>query len=169
MGAYDEGLVEFCHDEYTRLVGTLTLYTGDADLALDLTQGALARVCREWDTVSTMDAPGAWAHRVAINLANSTFRRRAVEWRHARRRRSTEVAPPSDGAESLALRAAVADLPRRQRAAVVLRYWRDLSVDDTAEVMGCAPGTVRALTHQGITRLRELGLTDHATTRQGEV
>lgn len=168
MGAYDDGLVDFCRCEHPRLVGSLTLYTGSADLALDLTQEALARVCRDWATVSAMDAPGAWAHRVAINLANSTFRRRALERRHARRDQPADRSPPPDSAESLALRAAVANLPRRQRAAIVLRYWRDLSVDDTALAMNCAPGTVRALTYQGINRLRELGLTDHTETREGE-
>lgn len=168
MGAYDDGLVEFCRSEYPRLVGSLTLYTGSADLALDLTQEALARVCRNWPTVATMEAPGAWAHRVAINLANSTVRRRVIERRHARRTPDTEQVSSEDSAETLALRAAVANLPRRQRAAIVLRYWRDLSVDDTAQAMGCAPGTVRALTYQGINRLRELGLTDHPATQEGD-
>jgi RNA polymerase sigma factor (sigma-70 family) len=52
------------------------------------------------------------------------------------------------------VRAAVATLPSRQRAAVVLRYFNDLSVADTAEILGCAEGTVKALTSQAVANLR---------------
>ena len=55
---------------------------------------------------------------------------------------------------ALAVRAAVASLPRRQRAALVARYFADLSVSDTAVLLGCAPGTVKALTSQAISRLQ---------------
>ena len=65
-----------------------------------------------------------------------------------------------DPSERLALRAVVAGLPRRQREAVVLRYLVDLSVSETAAVMGCAEGTVRALTSQALSSLRtQLGPT----------
>jgi RNA polymerase sigma-70 factor, ECF subfamily len=67
---------EFCQTEYGRLVGTLTLYTSDPDLAAELAQEALARACRHWRRVRDMDEPGAWLYRVALNLANSTFARR---------------------------------------------------------------------------------------------
>jgi DNA-directed RNA polymerase specialized sigma24 family protein len=68
-------LTEFCEAEWPRLVGSLSLYTGDADLAEELAQEAVARVCRHWRRVRTMDAPAAWLHRVARNLAHSHFRR----------------------------------------------------------------------------------------------
>lgn len=71
-------LAAFCRLEHPRLVGTLGLYTGDADLAEELAQDALLRACRDWDRVRTFAAPGAWVHRVAINLANSAFRSRAA-------------------------------------------------------------------------------------------
>src|SRR4051794_33589310 len=73
----------FCRREWPRLVGALSLFTGDADLAEELAQETLARVCRDWRRVSQLAAPGAWAHRVAINLARSHFRHRAVAQRHA--------------------------------------------------------------------------------------
>ena len=56
-------LVGFCLAEWSRLVGTLALFTGDADLAEELAQETIVRVCRDWRKVSSMDAPGAWAAR----------------------------------------------------------------------------------------------------------
>jgi len=72
---------EFCSAEYPRLVGAMSLYTGDAALAEELAQEALARACRNWSSVKNMPAPGAWAHRVAVNLANTHFRRARLERR----------------------------------------------------------------------------------------
>ena len=157
MSAYEDELEQFCRREHPRLVGTLTLYTGDPQLASDLAQEALARVCRDWSSVTTLGAPGAWAHRVAINLAKSTFRRRAVERRHRNTSTGSPVDEPPDVAAAIALRDAVAQLPHRQRAALILRYWGDFSVEDTAEAMRCATGTVKALTHQAIATLRRAG------------
>ena len=68
----------FCRAEWSRLVGALSLYTGDADLAEELAQEAVARVCRHWRKVRKMDAPAAWLHRVARNLAHSHYRRARV-------------------------------------------------------------------------------------------
>jgi RNA polymerase sigma factor (sigma-70 family) len=153
----DRGVDGFCRREHPRLVASLTAYTGDRDLAVELSQEALARVCLDWGRVGAMDAPGAWAHRVAVNLANSTLRRRKYE-RAALARASARAAggaaeppPPLDAAVRRALQA----LPARQREAVVLRYVLDLSVATTAERMGCAAGTVRALTAQAVARLRQ--------------
>jgi RNA polymerase sigma factor (sigma-70 family) len=63
------------------------------------------------------------------------------------------VAP--DAADRLAVRAAVASLPPRQRAVLVLRYFDDLSVADAAAALDCAEGTVKSLTHQAIAALRD--------------
>lgn len=151
----------FCRAEHSRLVGTLTLYTGDRAVAHELAQEALARACAQWSAVRRMDAPGAWVHRVAINLATSAFRRRRAEraavTRLGGRREALDVPETSD---VLAVRRAVADLPPRMRTALVLRYYSDLSVDQAAEAMGCRPGTVTSLTSKALTALRAAGLTD---------
>lgn len=154
----DNDLDHFCATEYPRLVGTLTLYCGNRDVAEVLAQDVLVKVCDRWAKVVEMAAPGAWAHRVAINAANSWFSRRSAERRaldRASQRREEVV--EQDVAAMLAIRAAVAELPPRRRAAVVLRYFADLSVADTAAVMGCSDGTVRALTYQAINQLRTTG------------
>lgn len=140
--------------QHGRLVGALHLYTGDRHLAYELAQEALARACRDWEKVARMDAPQAWVYRVAMNLASSHFRRRRAE-RRAQGRMALERPPPdSDVAVRVAVREAIAELTSRQRQAVVLRYYGDLSVAETGKAMGCRPGTVRALTAQGLDGLR---------------
>lgn len=146
----------FCRREHPRLVASLTAYTGDRDLAVELSQEVLARACLHWKDLADMAAPGAWTHRVAINLANSTFRRRRYE-RAALLRAGARVldsAPEPAGPLPAVVREALRSLPDRQREAVVLRYVLDLSVEAAARHMTCAEGTVRALTAQGIARLR---------------
>lgn len=150
--------VAFCIGEYPRLVGTLTLYTGNGDLAVELAQEALARACRHWHRIETMRAPGAWVHRVGINLANSAFSRRRAE-RKAVERAASLARSPSDSTlldEVADVRAAILRLPTRQRTALVLRYYRELPVRETAELMRCKEGTVKALTHQAIEGLRRM-------------
>ncbi len=158
-------LTEFCRREHRRLVGSLTLHCGDPHVAAELAQEALARVCQDWNRVAGMAAPGAWLHRVAINLASSHYRRRACERRAVQRFGGRRVDQGlADPAGALAVRAAVAALPLRQRTALVLRYYSDLSVEQTAEAMGCAPGTVKSLCSQALAQLRQhAGLLDDPT------
>jgi RNA polymerase sigma-70 factor (sigma-E family) len=155
-------LEDFCRREHPRLVGALTLYCGDPHVAAELAQEALARACDHWGSVRQMEAPGAWVHRVAMNLAGSLFRRRAAERRASARVASGQVEDfGPDRADVLAVRAAVAALPDRQRTALVLRYYSDLSVEQTADAMRCAPGTVKSLTSQALAALRRrAGLSD---------
>lgn len=144
----------FCALEHPRLVGSMTLYTGNADLAAELAQEALARAHRDWVKVARMESPGGWVHRVAVNLANSHLRRRRLEV-SARARADARVPSPGTAPEpEPRLIAAVKALPRKQREAVALRFLLDLSTAQTAARMGCAQGTVRALTAQGIAALR---------------
>jgi RNA polymerase sigma-70 factor (sigma-E family) len=152
-------LEEFCAREWPRLVGLLGLYTGDRDLAEDLAQETLARLCRDWPKVSQLDAPGSWTYRVAFNLARSHFRRLRVR-RRPRPAMWARESDPEDTALRLAVRDAVAQLPERQRATLVLRYFADLSVRDVATVLGCAEGTVKAQTSAAIEALRHAGILD---------
>ncbi len=158
-----EELVTFCRRMYPRILGSLSLYCGDTGLAEELTQDTLVRVCRDWRKVKTMEYPEAWTHRVAINFANSFFRRRAAEGRARRRLESLRVESSyePDAPTALAIRHAVSCLPRRQREALVLHYYADLSFSEAASVMGAPVSTVKSLARRGIARLRdETGLTD---------
>jgi RNA polymerase sigma factor (sigma-70 family) len=118
-------------------------------------QDALARAWEQWATVRTAASPEAWVWRVALNLTASRFRRRAAERRaHARIVPLPTQPEAPDEDDQLAVRAAIAELPPRQRAALVLRYYADLSVADTAAALDCAPGTVKSLTSKAVAGLR---------------
>jgi RNA polymerase sigma-70 factor (sigma-E family) len=151
----DVELEAFIAAESPRLVGLLALYVGEAALAEELAQEALVRLCQHWPRVRRMERPAGWLTRVALNLARSSWRRRAAE-----RRALARLAPPvgetadPDVALILAVRGAVAALPERQRRALVLRYYAHRSVAEVAAEMGCAEGTVKSLTHKAIATLR---------------
>jgi RNA polymerase sigma factor (sigma-70 family) len=149
--------VAFCERLRPKLVGALSLYCGDPALAEEQAQDTLVRVWENWHRVRAMQAPEAWAVRVGMNGLHAVFRRRAIE----RRALARVAALPSGTAATPAaeyehVRRAVATLPRRQRTALVLRFYLDLSVSDTAGVMGCAEGTVKSLTNRAIGRLGPL-------------
>jgi RNA polymerase sigma-70 factor (sigma-E family) len=154
------GVIGFCHRVRPRLVGTLSLLCGDGDAAEELAQETLARVWLRWSRVRELGEPSAtaWTYRVAINLANSWLRRRIAERRvHARLAAgATGAHIDPDPADAVAIRRAVAALPRRQRTALVLRYYADLSVAEVAALMGCAPGTVKSLTSKALTAVRRV-------------
>lgn len=150
----------FSRDLYPRLVGALALDSGDLQLAEEIAQETLFRVYQNWATVSSTRAPDAWTFRVAFNLQASWFRRQRIE-RRANRRTvpAGSQAHESDPTDVLAVRQAVLNLPRRQRQAIILRHFNDLSISDAARVMSCREGTVKSLTAQAISSLRgQLGL-----------
>lgn len=138
---------------YPQLRGLLRLHTGDRDLADELTQETLARVWERWSRVSVMASPQGYAYRIALNLARSWFRRRSRERRAIARIGPLAVVDEPAAAEHLATRAAVLKLSRRQREVVLLRYYAGLSVDETADVLRCAPGTVKTHTHRALAQL----------------
>jgi RNA polymerase sigma-70 factor (ECF subfamily) len=91
---------------------------------------------------------------VAVNLARSRHRRTQAEQRALARVGESSPSKVEETADAVAVRDAVAALPERMRAALVLRYFADLPVDKVAGVLECAPGTVKSLTSQAIDRLR---------------
>ena len=137
------GFEAFFRAEYAKLVAIGRGLTGDHELAADLAQETLLRCHRDWDRVSRLDVPGAWARRVLVNLTIDAHRaaardRRAPAWLHR-----VDAVSPADPAVD-GWWAAVRALPDRQRAVVALYYLEDRSVDDIANVLGVASGTVKA-------------------------
>jgi RNA polymerase sigma-70 factor (sigma-E family) len=150
----------FARDAYGRLVGVLSLYCGDAGAAEELAHEALVRARLHWSRVRRMDSPQGWLHRVGINLAHSWFRRRAAERRALQRRAVRDAAAvnapgPDAVVEAMEVREALAGLSGRQRQALVLRYFLDWSVADTASTMGVSEGAVKSYCHRGLATLRE--------------
>lgn len=115
------------------------------------------RVCRDWRKVQKVSNRDAWALRVAMNLANSHFRRRAAE-RRAKDRleaRSQRTAVDPDWAWGVALREALGSLPQRQRTVLILRFYADLTFAEIAAEMDTGEATVKSLARRGIERLRD--------------
>jgi len=150
-----EELTAFCEREWPRLVGTLSLYCDDRGLAEELAQDALERACVRWSRVRRAASPGAYVQQMAINLARSRFRRYAAARRAARRLGQEVVHHDRDVAAAVAVREAIGRLPRRQRSALVLRYYADLSPDEVGAQLGCSGQAVRNLTHRAISALRD--------------
>jgi RNA polymerase sigma-70 factor (ECF subfamily) len=148
------GFDEFFDANYAPVVRGLALALGDRARAEDAAQEAFARAVRKWSKVHAMERPVGWVYVVAMNVARRGARRQARE------DAALHMAPLPDadvgGAVStrLALRDAVAALPRRQREAIALRYFAELSIDETAAAMKCAPGTVKSAVHAALATLR---------------
>ena len=140
----------FFKEQFPRVARTIALVTGDLQEGMDIAQEAMARTYQHWRKVSAMDRPDAWVHRVATNLALSRLRRRRPE------KIVTEPPSPQPAPLDDELLDAVRSLSPAQRSVIVLRFYLDWSVNDVAEALGKKPGTVRALTHQGMERLRSL-------------
>lgn len=171
-GSPPEDLAAFYADQYDRVWGALALFTGDRRLAEELAQEAFVRTCQHWETVRAMDAPGAWVHRVGINLAISRARRRRTELRVVQQHRAAAPATSAGADAGLAdeaVRAAVAALPADERAVVVLRFHADLSVAATAAALGVPEGTVKTRTRRALAHLRAAGLdaTDELVEAEG--
>ncbi|WP_030619951.1 SigE family RNA polymerase sigma factor [Streptomyces fulvoviolaceus] len=147
---------EFVRARWSHLVRTAYLLTGDAHHAEDLTQTALAKAYRSWRRVSRSDSPEAYVRRMLVTCNSDRFRKRRVT-------ESLTAAPPETAGRDEAvsrvdergvLLGALAQLPPKQRAVVVMRYWEDLSEAEVAEVLGCSPGTVKSQASKGLAKLR---------------
>jgi RNA polymerase sigma-70 factor, ECF subfamily len=134
---------------YADLTVQLFAYFGDRQEAQDVVQEAFCRALSRWSSVSRYDDPVGWVRRVAWNLAVSRWRRARTALLHLRRQRPAEPLVDGPSPERVALFAALAELPARQRRAVVLHYLADLPVGEIAAREGVAEGTVKSWLHRG--------------------
>ena len=132
--------------------------TGDRWLAEDLAQTALASAYASWWRVRRADDPDAYVRRILINASKSRFRRHRVSEQPAASAPEMAVADPAVTVdERSALLAALQELPQRQRAVVVLRYWEDLTDAQTGALLGCSASTVRSQAARALAKLRASG------------
>jgi RNA polymerase sigma-70 factor (sigma-E family) len=131
------------------------LLTGDRALAEDLVHEAFVRLFGRFRDIRNPDAFGAYLRTTVVNLARSHFRRKRVERAYLDRERRAPDPEPVDPGGREEMWQALQVLRPRQRAAIVLRYYEDLTEAQTAEVLGCAVGTVKSLVSRGIEQLRQ--------------
>src|SRR5262245_1370867 len=137
---------------YPRLVRTLWFVVHDHELAQEIAQDAFIELHRQWRKVRSYDRPDLWVRRVALRKAQ----REAV--RTVRRRRaesslhSVDAEPPAELPDP-DLWAALTQLPRRQRAVVVLFYLEDRPMEEVADLLGCSPSTGFVHLHRARQRL----------------
>ncbi len=123
------------------------LLTQSRAAAEDVVQDSFLRIQPRW---GTLDSPAAYLRRTVTNACYSWHRRR-------RREAALTVTPPEPAeAPHDEMWDALAQLPPRRRAALVLRYYQDLSEAEIADVLGCRRGTVKSLTHRGLAQLRSV-------------
>jgi RNA polymerase sigma-70 factor (sigma-E family) len=153
MGRDDSALREFIDGRREHLFRSAFLLCGDRDEADDLVQSALLNVVLAWRRVERIDNVDAYARRTLVNVFIASRRRR---WRREQPHGELPElpAPAVDVEAGMAVQAALSRLPLKQRTVLVLRYWEDLSVEATAELLGMREGTVRSHASRGIATLR---------------
>ena len=149
----------FVAERRASLMRTAFLLTGDLHRAEDLVQAALLEVFRRWPRLRDQVDPVGYARKTVVTTHLNVVRR--LSWREV-----PVAGFPDDGGpgadehdgtvQRLALRGALLRLPPRMRAVLVLRYFDDLSEQDTAAALGCSQGTVKSSASRGLARLREV-------------
>jgi RNA polymerase sigma factor (sigma-70 family) len=143
----------FFDEQHGRLYRAMFFVTGSATEAEDVVQDAFVKLWERWDRIDTIDDPVAYLFRTAMNGFRMRLRRAKVAARHLR-----PVSEGSDPFEAIELRAdlkaLLADLPPRQRAALVLTDIFDYDSAQAGDILGVRPSTVRVLVHRGRETLR---------------
>jgi RNA polymerase sigma-70 factor (sigma-E family) len=155
------GFRQFAAGAFAPLWRLAYLLCGDRHFAEDLVQACLIKMYQVWPRIERPEAVDTYVRRVLLRCWLTEQRR---PWRRRESRdgvvpeQAAERSDPSLGVESDQvrdlLRRALAEIPPRQRAAVVLRYWSQLSVTETAAIMRCSEGTVKSQTARGLAALR---------------
>jgi RNA polymerase sigma-70 factor (sigma-E family) len=163
MDDRDRGFAEYFSARSDAMRGTAFLLCGDWHRAEDLVQNAFVKLYRAWNRIGGHHALDAYTRQILVR----TFldeNRRGFFHRERVTDDPADVAAPQRGSaeDRLDLLSALREVPARQRAALVLRYWEDLSIEDTARAMRCSTGTVKSQASRGLEILR--GLVSAPTT-----
>jgi RNA polymerase sigma-70 factor (sigma-E family) len=142
---------DFYRAHYESLVRLGFLLTLSEDVARDLVHDVFVRVYRRFDG---LDDPLPYLRRSVVNAARSWHRRRRLERTRASAEHASEAHNPGVALEADELFDVLARLPPRQRAAIVLRFYEQMSDGEIALLLHCRPGTVASLVHRGCARLR---------------
>jgi RNA polymerase sigma-70 factor (sigma-E family) len=150
----DEALAALYAAHYRALLRLAALLLDEPAACEDVVQEAYVRVHRSWRRLDDQNKALAYLRQTVVNLARSTLRRRLVAQRLTPRPPSLTTNDASYATvERDALIRALRTIPRREREAVALRYFADLTEAQTAEAMGCSVGSVKGYTSRGLARL----------------
>jgi len=167
MGDRNAAFAEYFAARSNAMRGTAYLLCGDWHRAEDLVQTAFTKLYLVWNRVSRHEVLDSYMRQILIR----TFldERRRGWWRRERvgGYEPVRTAPPDSPENRLVMLQALAAVPPRQRAVLVLRYWEDLSVDDAASLLGCSPGTVKSQAARGLETLRGLLSPTHSGMDKG--
>ena len=156
--AADAAFTEFAAASRARLRSTAYLLCGDWERASDHVQEGLIRVYVAWPRLVRRGGELAYARKAVVSAFLDSARRRSSTERPTDQ--TPEVASAEDLASAVADRAALMlaldRLPQRQRACVVLRYFEELDVRETAAALGCSEGTVKSQTSRALASLRAM-------------
>lgn len=153
--AADEAiLAELFAERYAELVRLAYVLTGDNELAEDLTQDAFVKAWPKLRTLRDQSKAPAYLRQTVVNLVRQRYRRVLVERKH--QPKPPDPVPGVDVSDAIDLAALVRTLPVRKRACVVLRYYADLSEEETAAALGISVGTVKSQTHRALRQLAQL-------------
>jgi RNA polymerase sigma-70 factor (ECF subfamily) len=155
-------LREFLHTEYPRMVAAVALASASRPAAEDAVQEALLRAWERSEKGEEIDSLRAWVATVALNLARSGLRRLRSERRAKARMHGTEVSKDHAGTtdRSIDIERILAGLPRRQREAVVLRYYLQFDTREVAQALRVNEGTVKSTLARARTAIAEVLGTD---------
>jgi RNA polymerase sigma-70 factor (sigma-E family) len=131
------------------------LLTGDAATAEDLVQEAFVRAFARFAHLRRQEALTGYLRKTVVNLAHKHFRRVSKERSYVEAAQTAGSASQPDPALREQLWAALRELPYRQRCALVLRFYEDVSEREAARLLGCRVGTVKSLVHRGLSSMRE--------------
>ncbi|SCG43064.1 SigE family RNA polymerase sigma factor [Micromonospora halophytica] len=168
MGDRDTAFAEYFAARSASMRGTAYLLCGDWHRAEDLVQTAFTKLYLVWNRVTRHEVLDAYVRQILVR----TFldERRRGWWRRERvgGEDAERPTPPDSPENRLVMLRALAAVPPRQRAVLVLRYWEDLSVDEVAALLGCSAGTVKSQAARGLDTLRGLLTPTYSGTEKGE-
>ena len=158
MREHTRDFLQFAQARGAPLFRTACLLTGDWHLAEDLVQETLAKMYQSWPKIARIESPVAYSNTVLVRTFVSQRRKRSSS------ERPVEAVPESvhrstgnresDPALRLTLLDALASLSPKDRAVLVLRYWEDRSIEETAEMLGLSIAAVKTQAHRALRRLR---------------
>jgi RNA polymerase sigma-70 factor (sigma-E family) len=156
MRERDVSFAEYFAARSAAMRSTAYLLCGDWHRAEDLVQIAFTKLYVHWNQVTRHDALDPYVRQVLLRSFIDEGRR--ARWRRERPQDTPvdRAAPPEPSDDRVVLMRALAEVPPRQRAVLVLRYWEDMSIDETAAALRCSTGTVKSQAARGLDTLRAL-------------